>query len=102
MPKVASIEHPLELRGIVLRADSGTFVIAAIDYCGICNTSDETIRDAMARAAGTTRERVALHVPLVTRFVQMQSSVRQPLDQVAAASIAAAVREAMSFVNRRC
>ncbi len=60
MPKVASIEHPLELRGIVLRADERTFVIAAIDYCGICNTSDETLRGAMARAAGTTIDRVAL------------------------------------------
>ena len=60
MPKVTSIEHPLELRGIVLRTASDTFVIAAIDFCGICNTSDETIRDAMARAAGTTRQRVAL------------------------------------------
>jgi len=60
MPKVTSIEHPLELRGIVLKADSRTFVISAVDFCGICNTSDETIRDAMARAAGTTRERVAL------------------------------------------
>ncbi len=60
MPKVSSIEHTLKLRGIVLRADSRTFVIAAIDYCGLCNSSDEIIRDAMARAAGTTRERVAL------------------------------------------
>lgn len=60
MPKVASIEHPLELRGIVLRAGERTFVIAAIDYCGICNTSDETIRGAMALAAGTTIDRVAL------------------------------------------
>lgn len=60
MPKVASIEHPLELRGIVLRADKRTFVIAAIDYCGICNTSDETIRGAMAQAAGTTIDQVAL------------------------------------------
>ena len=60
MPKVASIEHPLEMRGGVLQTASDTFVIASIDYCGICNTSDETIRDAMARAAGTTRQRVAL------------------------------------------
>lgn len=60
MLKVASIEHPLELRGILLRVDERTFVIAAIDYCGICNTSDETIRGAMARAAGTTMDRVAL------------------------------------------
>lgn len=42
------------------RVDERTFVIAAIDYCGICNSSDETIRDAMATAAGTTREQVAL------------------------------------------
>ncbi len=48
------------MRGVVLRTASDTFVIAAIDYCGICNTSDETIRDAMAHAAGTTRQRVAL------------------------------------------
>ena len=60
MPKVTSIEHPLELRGVVLRTASDTFVIAAIDYCGICNTSDDFIRGAMARAAGTTRQRVAL------------------------------------------
>jgi len=60
MPKVTSIEHPLELRGVVLRAGNETFVLSAIDFCGICNTSDEFIRDAMARAAETTRARVAL------------------------------------------
>ena len=60
MPKVSSIEHPLELRGIVLRSGDDSYVIAAIDFCGICNTSDEVLRDAMAKAAGTTRERVAL------------------------------------------
>lgn len=61
MPNITSVEHPLELRGVVLRvADDRTFVIAAIDYCGLCNSSDETVRGAMARAAGTTLERVAL------------------------------------------
>lgn len=60
MPAVASIEHPLEMRGIVLRSDRDVYVIAAVDFCGICNTSDETIRDMMAQAAGTTRDRVAL------------------------------------------
>ena len=60
MPKVGSIEHPLEMRGIVLRSGDDSYVIAAVDFCGICNTSDEVLRDAMAKAAGTTRERVAL------------------------------------------
>jgi hypothetical protein len=60
MPKVTSIEHPLKMKGIVLRFDDRTVVLASIDFCGICNTSDETIRDAMAIAADTTRECVSL------------------------------------------
>jgi hypothetical protein len=61
MPFVSSVEHPLELRGVILRtSDDRTFVLAAIDYCGLCNTSDEHVRTAMARAAGTTVDRVAL------------------------------------------
>ena len=60
MPKVDSIEHPLELRGIVLRANGQTFVIAALDYQGLCNSSDEEFRKRMAEAAGTTPGRVAL------------------------------------------
>ena len=60
MPKVDSIEHPLELRGIVLRANGQTFVIAALDYQGLCNSSDDEFRRRMAEAAGTTPGRVAL------------------------------------------
>ena len=60
MPKVTRIEHPLELRGLVLRTGDSSFVIAAIDFCGICNTSDDVLREALAQAAGTTRDRVAL------------------------------------------
>jgi hypothetical protein len=60
MPRVASIEHPLEMRGVVLQFGDDIYVISAIDFCGICNTSDEVLRDAMAKAAGTSRERVAL------------------------------------------
>ncbi len=60
MPKVESVEHPLELRGIVLRANGQTFVIAALDYQGLCNSSDDEFRRCMADAAGTTVGRVAL------------------------------------------
>ena len=58
--RVDSIEHPLELRGVIFKSGTQTFVIAAIDFCGISNSSDETLRDALARAAGTSRDRVAL------------------------------------------
>ncbi|MFO0427024.1 MAG: hypothetical protein ACK526_10715 [Planctomyces sp.] len=60
MPKIDRIEHPLELRGLLLKSGDLTCVMAAVDFCGISNSSDEQIRDAMAAAAGTTRERVAL------------------------------------------
>lgn len=60
MPKIESIDHPLELRGIVLRANGQTFVIAALDYQGLCNSSDDEFRRRMAEAAGTTVGRVAL------------------------------------------
>ncbi len=60
MPKIESIEHPLELRGIVLRVNGQTFVIAALDYQGLCNSSDDDFRRRMAEAAGTTLGRVAL------------------------------------------
>ena len=60
MPKVESVEHPLGVRGIVLRANGQTFVIAALDYQGLCNSSDDEFRRRMADAAGTTPGRVAL------------------------------------------
>ena len=60
MPKIASVEHPLELRGIVLRVNGQTFVIAALDYQGLCNSSDDEFRRHMADAAGTTPGQVAL------------------------------------------
>ena len=85
MPKVGRIEHPLEMRGVVLRSGDDSYVIAAIDFCGICNTSDEVLRDAMAKAAGTTRERVAdavriLHgsgSPELAKHIQFTNEIAQ-------------------------
>jgi hypothetical protein len=64
MPKVSSVEHPLEMRGVVLRKVNGSrsdvYVVAALDYNGVCNSSDDLFRRRMADAAGTTPDRVAL------------------------------------------
>lgn len=60
MPRVEWIEHPLELRGVVLRTPKLTCVLAAIDFCGLCNSSDRRLREALADAAGTTPDQVAL------------------------------------------
>lgn len=60
MPLVQRIEHPLELRGLLIRAAGDVYIVAAVDYCGICNSSDATFRERLAQAAQTTSDRVAL------------------------------------------
>lgn len=64
VPKISTIEHPLELKGLLLRKGNGssaeTYVIAALDYQGLCNSSDDLWRSRIAEAVGTTPDRVAL------------------------------------------
>ncbi|APZ91411.1 hypothetical protein Fuma_00999 [Fuerstiella marisgermanici] len=54
------VEQPLLAKGFVLKSDSGTFVICAIDYCGLCNDSYELFRNKIAAAANTTPQNVAV------------------------------------------
>ncbi len=76
MQRIESIEHPLEMRGVLIRSGEETFVVAAIDYCGICGSSDETIRSKMAQAAGTSLRQVALQslhqhtAPVLARIIR--------------------------------
>ncbi|VTR99113.1 hypothetical protein [Tuwongella immobilis] len=56
-----SVADPLFASGIVLRGiDSKPVVIAALDWCEIRNDAYDRWREALAKAAGTTRERVML------------------------------------------
>lgn len=57
---VAVIEHPALLKGIVLDAPDARFLIAAIDYCGLCNDSYDVLRARMAAAADLPVTNVAL------------------------------------------
>jgi hypothetical protein len=54
------VEHPALLKGLVLDSSDGRFVLAAIDYTGLCNSSYERLRERIAKAAGTRPDRVAL------------------------------------------
>jgi hypothetical protein len=54
------IEHPLLAKGVVLRDAGRTFVLCAIDLEGLCNDSYDMFRQRIARAAGTSLQRVAL------------------------------------------
>lgn len=52
---------PLTCRGIVITGAGKPIVLCAVDWLGIANRSHRQFREALAKAAGTTPERVAVH-----------------------------------------
>jgi len=54
-------ELSLRCRGVVLMGAGDPIVLCAIDWIGVANEGYDAFRDSLARAAGTTRERVTLH-----------------------------------------
>ncbi|MGE3312088.1 MAG: hypothetical protein AB7O66_19150 [Limisphaerales bacterium] len=51
----------LRARGIVILGAGDPIVLCALDWIGIANEGHDVFRDTLAKAAGTTRERVAVH-----------------------------------------
>jgi hypothetical protein len=56
--KARQVVDPLEAHGLVLLGADRPIVLAAVDWCEIRNASYDEWREALARAAGTSRERV--------------------------------------------
>ncbi len=54
-------ELTLRCRGIVLLGAEQPIVVCAVDWIGIANEGQDAFREALAEAAGTTRDRVAVH-----------------------------------------
>lgn len=54
-------ELTLRCRGIVLLSAAKPIVLCAVDWIGIANEGHDAFRAALAEAAGTTPERVAVH-----------------------------------------
>jgi hypothetical protein len=54
-------ELTLRCRGVVLLGAEKPIVLCAVDWIGIANEGHDAFRDALAEAAGTSRDRVALH-----------------------------------------
>ena len=52
---------PLRCRGVVLLGAEQPIVLCAVDWLGIANEGNDVFRDELAKAAGTTRQRVAVH-----------------------------------------
>lgn len=59
---VRRIEDPLKARGIVLLGVGEPIVLCAVDWIGIANGGHDVWRESLARAVGTLRSRVAVHV----------------------------------------
>jgi len=55
------IVDPLSARGVILLTDKQPIVLCAVDWVGIGNDGNRVWREELARAAGTTPERVAVH-----------------------------------------
>jgi hypothetical protein len=60
-PVVRVDELTLRCRGIVLLGTREPIVLCAVDWIGIANESQDAFRAALAKAAGTTPQRVAVH-----------------------------------------
>jgi hypothetical protein len=54
-------ELGLRCRGLVLLGSGDPIVLCAIDWIGIGNGGHDAFRDSLAKAAGTTRQRVVVH-----------------------------------------
>lgn len=56
------ITSPLRCRGIILIGDAKPIVLCAVDWIAISNESQQVFRDQFAQAAGTSADRVSVHV----------------------------------------
>ena len=54
-------ELTLRCRGIVIVGAGKPIVLCAVDWIGIANEGHDVFRESLAAAAGTTRDRVAVH-----------------------------------------
>jgi hypothetical protein len=61
VPVADAVDDPLFARGVVLFGDEQPIVLCAVDWVGIGNTGHDRWREALAKAAGTTADRVAVH-----------------------------------------
>jgi len=62
VPPGSQVVDPLTARGVVLLGAGKPIVLTAVDWLGISNEAHDHWRQQIARAAGTTPDRVTVHV----------------------------------------
>ncbi|HPP54060.1 MAG TPA: hypothetical protein PK777_14000, partial [Thermoguttaceae bacterium] len=55
------IEEPLLAKGVVLQAGQQRYVLCAVDFCVLADASYDLFREKLAKAVGTSMDRVAVH-----------------------------------------
>ncbi|MBU6276658.1 MAG: hypothetical protein KGQ61_08470 [Planctomycetes bacterium] len=58
---IRDADLPLRCRGVVIVGSGAPIVLCAIDWIGIGNGAHDAFREALAAAAGTSADRVAVH-----------------------------------------
>ncbi|GAB5562377.1 MAG: hypothetical protein SynsKO_40240 [Synoicihabitans sp.] len=61
VPSAGAIDDQLEAIGYVLLSNEAPIVVCVLDWAGLMNSAHHKFRTALATAAGTTPDRVALH-----------------------------------------
>lgn len=61
VPEASKIDDELFVRGVVLLGAGDPIVLCAVDFVGIGNGGYDAWRETLARGAGTTASRVAVH-----------------------------------------
>lgn len=56
---LATVEFPLLAKGVILEDEGGRYVLCAIDWCELCNSTYTMFRKKIADAAGVPPEHVA-------------------------------------------
>jgi len=58
---VERVEDPLWAKGVVIEQGAERYVLCALDWCGISGSTEEALRVSLAKGAGTSPAKVALH-----------------------------------------
>jgi hypothetical protein len=58
--KAKTLETPLLARGVILENGRNRYLLCAVDWCGLCNSSYELFRQKLANAAGAPLSNVAV------------------------------------------
>jgi len=76
-----TIEEPLLAKGVVLQAGSNRYVLCAVDWCVLANSSHELFREKLAKAVQTPKEYVSVHTVHQHTAPHMNGDAQRLLDK---------------------